>query len=176
MVHQSVLDLIHTDDRDLFRQQLHFGMNPPPISTAGNGECDENDLSYKRESSLHISLWTRLQSEVPGCDVSPTSYPLINEYWANFALIYCIWLHLPPQCISSPSSSPYRHGSWYIRYPIPVIRGLGLVRVSNRYSITTILLKLPTLSTYTKSHFLTWGLSPAKYLLWVISSCLQIWT
>ncbi|XP_060944776.1 aryl hydrocarbon receptor-like [Limanda limanda] len=36
VVHQSVFDLIHTDDRDMFRQQLHFALNPPPISTAGN--------------------------------------------------------------------------------------------------------------------------------------------
>ncbi|XP_018516207.1 aryl hydrocarbon receptor isoform X1 [Lates calcarifer] len=31
VVHQSVFDLIHTDDRAMFRQQLHFGLNPPPI-------------------------------------------------------------------------------------------------------------------------------------------------
>ncbi|XP_035029985.2 aryl hydrocarbon receptor [Hippoglossus stenolepis] len=37
VVHQSVFDLIHTDDRDMFRQQLHFALNPQPISTAGNG-------------------------------------------------------------------------------------------------------------------------------------------
>nr|XP_019965821.1 PREDICTED: aryl hydrocarbon receptor-like [Paralichthys olivaceus] len=37
VVHQSVFDLIHTDDRDMFRQQLHFALNPPPISEAENG-------------------------------------------------------------------------------------------------------------------------------------------
>lgn len=29
VVHQSVYELIHTDDRALFRQQLHFSLNPP---------------------------------------------------------------------------------------------------------------------------------------------------
>lgn len=29
VIHQSVFELIHTDDRALFRQQLHFAINPP---------------------------------------------------------------------------------------------------------------------------------------------------
>uniref|UniRef100_A0A3Q4HBJ6 Aryl hydrocarbon receptor-like n=1 Tax=Neolamprologus brichardi TaxID=32507 RepID=A0A3Q4HBJ6_NEOBR len=29
VVHQSVFDLIHTDDRSTFREQLHFALNPP---------------------------------------------------------------------------------------------------------------------------------------------------
>ncbi|XP_016895193.1 aryl hydrocarbon receptor-like isoform X1 [Cynoglossus semilaevis] len=37
VVHQSVFDLIHTDDRDLFREQLHFAMNPSPAGAGGNG-------------------------------------------------------------------------------------------------------------------------------------------
>jgi len=28
VVHQSVFELIHTDDRALFRRQLHFALNP----------------------------------------------------------------------------------------------------------------------------------------------------
>ncbi|XP_059198586.1 aryl hydrocarbon receptor-like isoform X2 [Centropristis striata] len=32
VVHQSVFELIHTDDRGLFRQQLHFALNPPSAS------------------------------------------------------------------------------------------------------------------------------------------------
>lgn len=28
VVHQSVFELIHTDDRAMFRRQLHFGLNP----------------------------------------------------------------------------------------------------------------------------------------------------
>ncbi|XP_029348738.1 aryl hydrocarbon receptor-like [Echeneis naucrates] len=34
VVHQSVFELIHTDDRAMFRQQLHFALNPPAA-------CDE---------------------------------------------------------------------------------------------------------------------------------------
>ncbi|XP_062258903.1 aryl hydrocarbon receptor-like [Platichthys flesus] len=50
VVHQSVFDLIHTDDRDMFRQQLHFALNPPPISTAGNGlQSSGNTESYSPE-------------------------------------------------------------------------------------------------------------------------------
>ncbi|XP_029314689.1 aryl hydrocarbon receptor-like [Cottoperca gobio] len=35
VVHQSVFELIHTDDRALFRQQLHFALNPPGSAGAG---------------------------------------------------------------------------------------------------------------------------------------------
>ncbi|KAF1382921.1 hypothetical protein PFLUV_G00148840 [Perca fluviatilis] len=33
VVHQSVFELIHTDDRAVFRQQLHFALNPPSVGT-----------------------------------------------------------------------------------------------------------------------------------------------
>ncbi|XP_011488315.2 aryl hydrocarbon receptor-like isoform X2 [Oryzias latipes] len=32
VVHQSVFELIHTDDRATFREQLHFALNPPPVA------------------------------------------------------------------------------------------------------------------------------------------------
>ncbi|CAL1583075.1 unnamed protein product [Knipowitschia caucasica] len=32
VVHQSVFELIHTDDRTMFRQQLHFALNPPEVA------------------------------------------------------------------------------------------------------------------------------------------------
>lgn len=35
VVHQSVFELIHTDDRATFRQNLHFALNPP--DTGGQG-------------------------------------------------------------------------------------------------------------------------------------------
>ncbi|XP_017265798.1 aryl hydrocarbon receptor [Kryptolebias marmoratus] len=31
VIHQSVFELIHTDDRALFREQLHFALNPRPV-------------------------------------------------------------------------------------------------------------------------------------------------
>ncbi|XP_041805978.1 aryl hydrocarbon receptor-like isoform X2 [Chelmon rostratus] len=37
VVHQSVFDLIHTDDRATFRQQLHFALNPPTAGETGDG-------------------------------------------------------------------------------------------------------------------------------------------
>lgn len=37
VVHQSVFELIHTDDRALFRQQLHFALNPPAVED-GDGK------------------------------------------------------------------------------------------------------------------------------------------
>lgn len=38
VVHQSVFELIHTDDRDVFRQQLHFALNPPAVGAGGDGK------------------------------------------------------------------------------------------------------------------------------------------
>lgn len=37
VVHQSVFELIHTDDRNMFRQQLHFALNPPAVDKDGDG-------------------------------------------------------------------------------------------------------------------------------------------
>ncbi|XP_070694667.1 aryl hydrocarbon receptor-like [Pempheris klunzingeri] len=36
VVHQSVFEFIHTDDRDLFRQQLHFALDPPTVGVEGD--------------------------------------------------------------------------------------------------------------------------------------------
>ncbi|XP_010782351.1 aryl hydrocarbon receptor-like [Notothenia coriiceps] len=36
VVHQSVFELIHTDDRSLFRQQLHFALNPATAAAGGD--------------------------------------------------------------------------------------------------------------------------------------------
>ncbi|XP_040912539.1 aryl hydrocarbon receptor-like isoform X2 [Toxotes jaculatrix] len=36
VVHQSVFELIHTDDRSMFRQQLHFALNPPSVAVGGD--------------------------------------------------------------------------------------------------------------------------------------------
>ncbi|XP_038157311.1 aryl hydrocarbon receptor-like isoform X1 [Cyprinodon tularosa] len=33
VVHQSVFELIHTDDRAMFREQLHFALNPTPVAS-----------------------------------------------------------------------------------------------------------------------------------------------
>lgn len=38
VVHQSVYELIHTDDRPTFREQLHFAMNPSPVGGDGDGK------------------------------------------------------------------------------------------------------------------------------------------
>ncbi|KAG7502179.1 aryl hydrocarbon receptor-like isoform X2 [Solea senegalensis] len=49
VVHQSVYDLIHTDDRDLFREQLHFAMKPPPACVGGNVLSAANTVMYSPE-------------------------------------------------------------------------------------------------------------------------------
>ncbi|KAM3862365.1 uncharacterized protein ACN63O_014133 [Diretmus argenteus] len=38
VIHQSVLDLIHTDDRTIFREQLHFAFNPKPFDRDQGGD------------------------------------------------------------------------------------------------------------------------------------------
>ncbi|KAM6978387.1 aryl hydrocarbon receptor-like [Tautogolabrus adspersus] len=50
VVHQSVFELIHTDDRAVFRQQLHFALNPPTDATDG-GELQSfgNKVLYSPE-------------------------------------------------------------------------------------------------------------------------------
>uniref|UniRef100_A0A672I1N4 Aryl hydrocarbon receptor n=1 Tax=Salarias fasciatus TaxID=181472 RepID=A0A672I1N4_SALFA len=45
VVHQSVFELIHTDDRALFRRQLHFSLNPNSDSTASPTAQNSVELS-----------------------------------------------------------------------------------------------------------------------------------
>ena len=40
VIHQSVFELIHTDDRALFRRQLHFSLNPNPFSADQGGDSE----------------------------------------------------------------------------------------------------------------------------------------
>lgn len=47
VVHQSVYELIHTDDRALFRQQLHFALNPPEGTEAEGLQSCAETMSYK---------------------------------------------------------------------------------------------------------------------------------
>ncbi|XP_051938964.1 aryl hydrocarbon receptor-like [Hippocampus zosterae] len=44
VVHQSVFELIHTDDRATFRQNLHFALNPPDTGGQGLGECTNTEF------------------------------------------------------------------------------------------------------------------------------------
>ncbi|CAJ1086912.1 aryl hydrocarbon receptor-like [Xyrichtys novacula] len=54
VVHQSVFELIHTDDRALFRRQLHFALNPDTSQT-NNGTDSPNDQSSAEISSSLIA-------------------------------------------------------------------------------------------------------------------------
>nr|XP_033471603.1 aryl hydrocarbon receptor 2 [Epinephelus lanceolatus] len=49
VVHQSVFELIHTDDRALFRRQLHFALNP------NNSQPDGTAASPSEQNSTEIS-------------------------------------------------------------------------------------------------------------------------
>ncbi|XP_077435995.1 aryl hydrocarbon receptor-like [Vanacampus margaritifer] len=44
VIHQSVFELIHTDDRATFRQNLHFALNPPDTGGPGLEECMNTDF------------------------------------------------------------------------------------------------------------------------------------
>ncbi|KAM9820261.1 aryl hydrocarbon receptor-like [Neosynchiropus ocellatus] len=49
VVHQSVFELIHTDDRALFRRQLHFALDPQ------SGQKNEAAASSSEQSSAEVS-------------------------------------------------------------------------------------------------------------------------
>ncbi|KAJ8012684.1 hypothetical protein DPEC_G00045440 [Dallia pectoralis] len=56
VVHQSVFELIHTDDRATFRRQLHFALNPQPFDPeqggddmASSSEITRNIVTYNPE-------------------------------------------------------------------------------------------------------------------------------
>uniref|UniRef100_A0A674F519 Aryl hydrocarbon receptor n=1 Tax=Salmo trutta TaxID=8032 RepID=A0A674F519_SALTR len=47
VVHQSVFELIHTDDRAMFRRQLHFALKPKPFDPeqGGDGMASSSDIT-----------------------------------------------------------------------------------------------------------------------------------
>ncbi|XP_026150594.1 aryl hydrocarbon receptor-like isoform X1 [Mastacembelus armatus] len=50
VIHQSAFELIHTDDRDMFRQQLHFALNPSPVGSGVDGlQSCVNTVMYSPE-------------------------------------------------------------------------------------------------------------------------------
>ncbi|XP_067116307.1 aryl hydrocarbon receptor-like [Osmerus mordax] len=48
VIHQSVFELIHTDDRALFRRQLHFSLNPNPFSADQGGDSMQHSSDITR--------------------------------------------------------------------------------------------------------------------------------
>nr|ACI25083.1 aromatic hydrocarbon receptor [Microgadus tomcod] len=54
VVHQSVYELIHTDDRAMFREQLHFALNPKLYAAEQGGDalalqCNSDQVKYDPE-------------------------------------------------------------------------------------------------------------------------------
>uniref|UniRef100_A0A1A7XFA1 Aryl hydrocarbon receptor n=1 Tax=Iconisemion striatum TaxID=60296 RepID=A0A1A7XFA1_9TELE len=49
VIHQSVFELIHTDDRALFREQLHFALNPPSAADGEGSRGCGNAVMYNTE-------------------------------------------------------------------------------------------------------------------------------
>ncbi|XP_012683849.2 aryl hydrocarbon receptor-like [Clupea harengus] len=48
VLHQSVFELIHTEDRAMFRRQLHFALNPQPFSQDQGGDDMQNSSDITR--------------------------------------------------------------------------------------------------------------------------------
>lgn len=56
VVHQSVFELIHTDDRALFRRQLHFALNPNSSQQDGGDSLSEQRGGAYPPNHLQISV------------------------------------------------------------------------------------------------------------------------
>ncbi|XP_018516801.1 aryl hydrocarbon receptor [Lates calcarifer] len=61
VVHQSVFELIHTDDRALFRRQLHFALNP----TTSNQDGTAQSTSEQSSADISSSVMTYEPEAVP---------------------------------------------------------------------------------------------------------------
>ncbi|KAG5262100.1 hypothetical protein AALO_G00292220 [Alosa alosa] len=59
VVHQSVFELIHTDDRAMFRRQLHFALNPTQT------DCTEASDSMQSSSEVTSNLMTYNPLHIP---------------------------------------------------------------------------------------------------------------
>ncbi|XP_071771532.1 aryl hydrocarbon receptor-like [Centroberyx gerrardi] len=54
VVHQSVYDLIHMDDREMFRCQLHFALNPTENNSDRRGEDIQSSSKAMRSSQSYL--------------------------------------------------------------------------------------------------------------------------
>lgn len=65
VIHQSVFELIHTDDRALFRSQLHFAFNP--TNSQQDGGCDSPSRLSVPVSHLCLCQgeWKKLKHTFP---------------------------------------------------------------------------------------------------------------
>ncbi|KAM4635418.1 uncharacterized protein ACJ7VT_008516 [Polymixia lowei] len=54
VVHQSVYDLIHMDDRELFRCQLHFALNPNEIESCRRGDGIQSSSTSMKSSENYL--------------------------------------------------------------------------------------------------------------------------
>ncbi|XP_077426328.1 uncharacterized protein LOC144054846 isoform X2 [Vanacampus margaritifer] len=52
VIYQSAFELIHTDDRALFRRQLHFAFNPHSSQQGGIAECSNEQSSSEVSTNL----------------------------------------------------------------------------------------------------------------------------
>ncbi|KAG7476588.1 hypothetical protein MATL_G00084540 [Megalops atlanticus] len=59
VVHQSVFELIHTDDRAMFRRQLHFALNPNQL------ESEQEDSSMQSSSQISSNIVTYDPQHIP---------------------------------------------------------------------------------------------------------------
>ncbi|XP_078408926.1 aryl hydrocarbon receptor-like [Cetorhinus maximus] len=69
VVHQSVFELIHTDDRAMFRRQLHWALSPP-ASQESNPQVDKDHCFLRFLFSVKaqiVGLGTKLLQDVEGC-------------------------------------------------------------------------------------------------------------
>ena len=62
VVHQSVYELIHTDDRGMFREQLHFALNPKLYATEQGGDVMLNSGPFPPSHHHHTVSVNRVTS------------------------------------------------------------------------------------------------------------------
>ncbi|XP_069081606.1 aryl hydrocarbon receptor-like [Pleurodeles waltl] len=62
VIYQSVYELIHTDDRAMFRCQLHWALNPPPYD---NQESEQGSEAVPVNQNLHKSTNTYTPDQLP---------------------------------------------------------------------------------------------------------------
>lgn len=54
VIHQSVFDLVHMDDREMFKCQLHFALNPS--ASRSDARAEDGQSSWNKGSSSSVSL------------------------------------------------------------------------------------------------------------------------
>lgn len=62
-MHQSVYELVHTEDQQELRRNLHWALNPPAAASTSSQDSPQGDSPVPHQLVEHLDLSQKMQSK-----------------------------------------------------------------------------------------------------------------